>query len=263
MLIKKISLYFLGNNRLERIWKISQVDFKKRYNNDNLGIFWALLNPVFRVAVYYLIFTYAFEVKENNYAFFIFSGILIWNIFSESTKRGMYLLLQKKYLIDNIQFNWIDIYYSFLLSILYGFIFNLVAYLIISIGFGVIPPLINLFFMPLILLQIFSISMGFVLMLSVFYPFIKDLDHLWDMILLLGFWSSGIFFRSKVILEKLPFIEYFNPFIGIIYNSRATIMPNYIIDYNLIVLNSFQCIIVLLAGIFYFNIYRRIAVEKI
>ena len=45
------------NNRIELIWKLAQVDFKKRYYNDSLGLFWALLNPIFRILIYCLLYT--------------------------------------------------------------------------------------------------------------------------------------------------------------------------------------------------------------
>ena len=49
------------NNRLERIWKLAQVEFKKRYYNDRLGLVWALLNPLFQMGIYYLVFKYIYK----------------------------------------------------------------------------------------------------------------------------------------------------------------------------------------------------------
>jgi len=53
------------NNRVERIWKLAQLDFKKRYYNDNLGILWSLLEPLFRIGIYYFIFKVVLKVKES------------------------------------------------------------------------------------------------------------------------------------------------------------------------------------------------------
>ncbi|MFK7934051.1 MAG: hypothetical protein AB8G22_11130, partial [Saprospiraceae bacterium] len=46
-----------ANNRLERIWILAKVDFKKRYYHSSLGLVWALLNPIFQLSVYYTVFT--------------------------------------------------------------------------------------------------------------------------------------------------------------------------------------------------------------
>jgi ABC-type polysaccharide/polyol phosphate export permease len=67
--------YWPENNRLERIWKLAQVDFKKRYYNDRLGLLWALINPIFKVIVYFLVFSLFFKVQQENYGLYLFSGI--------------------------------------------------------------------------------------------------------------------------------------------------------------------------------------------
>ena len=125
------------NNRLERIWKLAQVDFKKRYYNDYLGLLWALLNPIFRMAIYYFVFVKIFQRSMPNYHLYLFMGLIFWLFFSESTKKGMTTLLSKRYLIENIVFNRLDLFYSLTLSVVFGLFFNMAAYLAMSLVTGV------------------------------------------------------------------------------------------------------------------------------
>ena len=91
------------SSRLERIWKLAQTEFKKRYYNDRLGLLWALMNPLFQVAVFYWVFTYIFNrVSEGipNFALFLFGGIIAWQAFVETTKKCMKVLSTKRYLFS-------------------------------------------------------------------------------------------------------------------------------------------------------------------
>ena len=111
-MIKKLLGHIYINNfssysRLERIWKIAQVDFKKRYYNDRLGLLWALINPLTQISIYYFVFTRIFQRNQENFVLYLFCGILTWLAFTEATKMGSRVLIRKKYLTENIQFNWL------------------------------------------------------------------------------------------------------------------------------------------------------------
>jgi ABC-type polysaccharide/polyol phosphate export permease len=262
VLIKKISLYFPDNNRLERIWKLAQVDFRRRYYHDRLGILWALIRPIFEVLIYYVVFTTVFQVQQENYALFIFCGIIIWSGFSEATNRGMGLLSEKLYLIQNIQLNKIDLYLAYLSSVFMAMGFNLFAFLGISALFDVFPDT-QFFWLPVVLLTFFILTLGFIMILSCLQPFFKDLIHLWDMILMLGIWVSGVFYPYKMIVEKIPILLYLNPFIGIIHNMRSALMGGSSIDFKLLAINFMTSLFIYLVAVLTVKKYGRLAIEKI
>ncbi|MCB0688874.1 MAG: ABC transporter permease, partial [Saprospiraceae bacterium] len=131
--IKSVLEYLPENNRLERIWKLAQIDFMRRYYNDRLGLVWALLNPLFQIVVYYLVFTRVFGNRDPHYVLILSSGILFWGVFAEITKGGMAVVMSKRYLIENIQFDKLDLFISYALSVFMGFLFNLGVYLLLAI----------------------------------------------------------------------------------------------------------------------------------
>jgi ABC-type polysaccharide/polyol phosphate export permease len=250
------------NNRLERIWKLAQVDFKKRYYNDRLGLVWALINPIFKVIIYYLVFSLFFKVEQDNFGIYLFSGVIVWSFFTEATSGGMRLLKRKLYLIESIPFQWIDIYYSNMLSILFGFFFNASALIIIGIFSGVFSG-IHLFLLPIALAMLFLFTMGIQLVVSVVFPFVEDLDHLWDMALLLGFWGSGVVVNSDIIIQAVPWIIYLNPMIGLIEFFRNAIMGTPFIGYDFLMIIVFQTAIYFGLGIFIFKRMSIKAIEKL
>lgn len=261
-IIGRVARALPENNRRERIWKLAQVEFKSRYYNDSLGLLWALIKPVFEVLLYYMVFVHAFKVEKDNFALFLFGGVISWMLFRESTTRGMLMLKQKLYLIENIQVKKIDLYLSFLLSVFIAFCFNFSAFLLVGFATGKLS-FENMIYLPVVVITILMISLGVTLILSCVQPFIKDLRHAWDMILFAGFWVSGIFFDHSMFTDKFPFIYYLNPFVGIIHNIHASTLSGYEIDFFILFFNLLYAAVLLGIGLITLRKYGGLAVEKI
>jgi len=261
-LIDKFLSILPENNRRERIWKIAQVDFKKRYYNDRLGLIWAMANPMSRIAIYYFVFTRIFQRGHPNFALYIFSGLVIWMAFAQATSTGSLLLRTKRYLIENIQFDWLDLYYSHMISSTISLLFNLAAYFVIlyftggTIGY-------NLYLLPFMLLTWFFATTAASLLLGVIRPVFDDIVHIWNVIIMLGFWSSGIFYDGSFFFDSYTWFLYVNPFVGIILNTRAILLENNIFNYSLFYYNLSYCFVLFLISVFIFRRYAHKVIEKI
>ena len=237
-LIGDFYLKNFSSNRLERIWKLAQIDFKKRYYDDKLGMFWALLNPILQVAIYYFVFSTVMNRGEEDFALFLFVGLVFWTTFMIGTKQGINTFRTKRYLIENIQFNKIDLFFSHSISVFIGFLFNLGAYLVAATVYGIKFSFFTAFFGGILLTAIvFILIFGSTLVLSTLSITLKDINHIWDFSLLCGFWTAGIFFPAAKIVEKLSIIQYINPFLGLIENARRILMYNQELDLNFLVIN--------------------------
>jgi len=264
--IKEILLSKLPeNNRFERIWKLAQVDFRKNFYNDKLGLFWALLNPVMRLLVYYFAFTFLMErVREGipNFALFLFSALIFWMEFTKTMKRGMKLLYQKRYLIENIKVNKIDLFISLGLASLIAFSFNLLAYLIIALILGNSFN-INLIFLPVLVLNLYLISLGTGMILSILYIYFKDINHLLDILILFGFWTSGVIFPTESIIDKFAFLYYINPFMGMFTNVREILVYGGDLNFVILNINLLTGILLYIIGVSTINKFSHRAFEYI
>ena len=68
------------------IWNLSKNDFKTKYAGSYLGIFWAFVQPVVTVLIYWFVFQVGFKsapVKEVPFILWLVAGIVPWFFFSD------------------------------------------------------------------------------------------------------------------------------------------------------------------------------------
>lgn len=224
-ILKPLVPFLLENNRLERIWIFAKIDFQKRYYNSYLGLLWALINPLFQMTLFYFVFTVLFGNKIENFALYLFLGLISWMFFSEVTKKGISLLRAKRYLIESMSFQKRDLFISTTFSSLFGFIFNFSAFLVMSIIMGV--GLFNIFslWVPVLIFNLFLIAYGVALLLGTISIYLNDITHVWDMVTLAGFWSVPIFWdQERLFTSQAGILLFINPITGIVVNLRTVLL---------------------------------------
>jgi len=250
---------FLNNNRLERIYLIAKNDFIKRYYGTSLGIVWAFIHPLFEFLIYYFVFTLIFPNNIENFALHLFSSLLIWKFFCESTKQGITILNDYNYLIANVQIQKLDLFWGTLLSKLFALSFNFTVYFIMSL-FCNIGYSINALLFPIIIFNLCILILAISLLLSVLNIYFRDIIHLWDMLMLLLFWASPIFY-GKEVYQKIKAILYINPLAGILINFREAVLYQNFPDLNLMLYNWVYAIILLVFSLIIFKKFSHKALE--
>lgn len=250
------------NNRIERMWLLAKTDFKIRYNASVLGLIWAFVYPLIRILIYYVVFSFVFAKEIPNYGFYIFSGIIIWMYFQEATKSGIKAIRMKRYLLENLKFNKLDIFYSSVLTSLIGFIVNFSVLICLMLIMGLTPTW-RLIYYPIFIINLMILSLGIGLVLSTINVFLKDISQLWDLVLLLMFWINPIFFAKQKIFNMFPALLYANPLAGIIINSRDVLMYGKEPDWFLAGYNFVIAFIVLAIGVWAHIKYYHKAMEKL
>jgi ABC-2 type transport system permease protein len=257
--------YFRRSNKSERLWLLAKIEFKLRYYENKLGLFWALIKPLMDIAIYYVVFQTIMKQDIPAFASYLFIGLILWNFFVESTTGTVQILHTKKYLYEYSNMNKLEIYISTLLSNSIGFFFNFVMFLLFynfleknTAG----STVYTLWILPLFI-NIFILSLATSLILSNIFVIAKDITQLWQVFTAFLFFLSPIFYKLVTFKEALPAFDYLNPLAGIIINARRATMEGTHPDFNLLIFDLTYSVILLLIGLFLLNKLGSKAAEKL
>jgi ABC-type polysaccharide/polyol phosphate export permease len=253
------------SNKLERLWLLAKIEFKLRYYENKLGLLWALLKPVLDICIYYVAFKVILNQNIPAFASYLFTGLICWNFFLESTTGTVQILQTKKYLYEYSNMNKLEIYVSTLMSNSIGFFFNFIMFLIFynlveseSQGLSVF----NLWILPLFL-NLFVLSLAFSLLLSTIYTVAKDITQIWQVFTAFLFFLSPIFYKLATFKEALPYFDYLNPIAGIIINVRRVMMEGRPPDTMLFLFDIVYSFVFLIIGLLLLNKLGAKAAEKL
>lgn len=255
----------ISPHKLERLWLLARIEFKLRYYENKLGLFWALLKPIMDIIIYYVVFQVIIKQNIPAFASYLFIGLILWNFFVESTTGTVQILNTKKYLYEYSNMNKIEIYISTLISNSIGFFFNFVMFLIFynliekqSMG----PSIQNLWILPIFCI-LFMLSLGSSLILSNIYILAKDINQVWQVFVAFLFFLSPIFYKLSTFRDNLPRFDYGNPMAGIIINARRVMMEHRPPDFGLLAWNLVYAAAVLALGLFLLHKLGIKAAEKL
>ncbi|MQN01897.1 MAG: ABC transporter permease [Lachnospiraceae bacterium] len=196
-----------------------------KYRRSYLGIVWSLIEPLMTTAVLVVVFGALFDrANDPTFATYIMAGRLVYTFFQNGTKgaskaiRGNAGMIKKiyvpKYLypLSNVLFNFI----IFLISLIV-----LVPVLIIS---RLTPSLRLWKLIPgIILLLILTIGVGMIL--SVLDVFFRDIEYLWNVLLMIIMYLSAIFYPiERIKKHHLMWLLHLNPLYCIINLFRGGLM---------------------------------------
>ena len=98
---------------IEELWQYKELfyiftwrDIKVKYKQTVLGFVWAVLQPFMMMVIFSLFFGQALKVPSDNlpYPIFVFSGLLLWNIFSSGVTAAGNSMVTNANIIKKIYF---------------------------------------------------------------------------------------------------------------------------------------------------------------
>lgn len=241
---------------------LALTEFKRRYHGSVLGYFWTLLKPLLLFAVLYIVFSILMRFPVENYQIYLLLGVILWNFFAEGTATGLASLLNKSSLISKVNFPRILIVIGATFSTLITFVLNFLIFIVFLV-WSDIPFDASMLFFPVYVIAEYITILGVSLLLSVLFVRFRDISHIWEIILQLGFWLTPIFYTIEIVPIEYHSIFYLNPMARIIWYSRTIFLGGHIPSLWLNSLIIIFSVVILAFGLFVFNRLNRNIVEKL
>ncbi len=255
----KISKSF--RNRLERIYLFANTDYYVRYYGSKLGILWAFLNPFFQILIYYFAFSYLiFRQQDPSFILYLFTGVITWQFFSEATKSAISIFQRQRFILQNIGLPKVDFFWSLLASKFWGYLINFIIFILFDIALFHPVFSIRLIYLIPIWLGLAMFTLGICFYLSTFYIYLRDLDHLWSIVLMAGFWVIPIIWDSSIIFEGYEFMMW-NPITAFLVQIRQVTLHNEIPDYQYLGLGLTVSFVLAVSGYLFMKYKSKKALE--
>lgn len=186
-------------------------DLKVRYKNSILGFAWSLLTPLAMVLVFTFIFTQVFVVGGmDDFPLFFLAGFLAWQYFSNSVTGSVGSIVGNASLIKRVFFPHEFLPIATVLSQLIHFVLSLIPlmfYLAFK-GYNFVPFLHYL--LLAMVLQTFC-NVGMSMAFAAANVGFRDLQELVQVIFLLWFYGTPIFYQLDMVPEKFRLVLMANP----------------------------------------------------
>jgi ABC-2 type transport system permease protein len=210
---------------------LALTDFKLRFFGSVLGYLWTLMRPLLLFGVLYVVFSEVVRLGDRVefYPVILLSGMVLYLYFSEATLKSVPSVTTNENLVRKIHFPRLAIPLSTVLAVSFQFGLNLVVLFFFMILSGV-QPRGSWVQLPLILLALFTLTVGVSMLLSALYVVARDVDPIWDVITQALFYATPVLYPIELLAERsetLSHIAMMNPLAVLIQQMRhAIIDPN-------------------------------------
>lgn len=207
-------------------------DFKVKYKRSVLGVLWSLLNPILMMTVMAIVFSQMFKFKVDgiNYLVYLMTGIVLWNYFSQASNMAMTSVVENFSLINKIYIPKYVFPIAKCLFIGIDFLLTLIPWLgIIALsyfGLGEYICHFNIYYLilPYIFLCMLLFTIGIGLLLSCMSVFLRDVFHIYGIVLTLWNYLTPVFYSIEILPTKLQFLMQFNPMYQFLTITRTIVV---------------------------------------
>jgi len=209
------------------IYQLVRRDLVARYKRSVLGIAWTMLNPLGTMLIMVVVFSQLFN-RTENYAAYVLSGVIVWTMFSQSTRTALSSMVWGSRLYKQVYLPRTAFVVSTIMSGLVNFILSMVPLVIIFLITGV-PIKPSALLLPIFLLFLFSFSLGVALLVSTLAVYFPDVADLYPVILTAWMYLSPIIMPLEFYQEILDgLLLYINPFYYIVNLFRILVFNGFI-----------------------------------
>ena len=231
---------------------------KVRYKQTVLGIGWALLQPVFSMIVFTVLFGKFAKLPTDGvpHPVFYFSALLPWTYFSGTLTLSGNSLVADPNLITKVYFPRAILPTSAAIS---GLVDFCIGYLLLlgMLAYYQIPLGGQALLWPLLVLLLVTFSLGVSLILAALNVRYRDVKYVVPFIIQLGLFVTPVIYPVSMIPEQYRPLAALNPLCGIIEAFRAALIPAKDVDWQLLGVSAVVTALVFIAGTIYFRNTER------
>lgn len=222
-------------------------DLKVLYKRSSLGFGWALVTPLLQLFIFTFVFRRALSMNIENYASFVFIGVLAFGWFQSALGQSSGLITGSKALVTQPGFPLSLLPHVTVGVRLFHFVIAMPVLVVLLWCQGMRPGL-SWLSLPLLVAVQYLIIVGIAYPLASINVIFRDTQHITMVLLQLSMFVTPVFYSLDLVPEYLRPWYYLNPMAGIIQSWRAVLMHNQWPDPGLLAVLAGAGLILMILG---------------
>jgi lipopolysaccharide transport system permease protein len=236
----------------ELLYFLSLREIKIRYKQTVMGASWAVLQPLFTMVVFTLIFGGLAQMPSEGipYALFSYSGLVLWTYFQNAVTNAGNSLVGNAQLLSKVYIPRIFIPTAPCLAGLVDYAISMIIMAVMMVYYRFLPP-VAIFLLPLIVLLTFLLASGMGYWLSSICVKYRDVQFILPFFVQLLMFVSPVIYPASIIGENLQWLLSLNPLTGLLNAHRAVLLGHVPVDYAGLGIAAAITLAIFITGILY------------
>ena len=256
-------------SRRDLIWQFTHRAIELRHRGSRLGAFWALLNPLSMLALYFFVFGYVYDTRFGrlpgetmfDFSLALFLGLSLFHVFTETLAAAPGIITANPNFVKKVVFPLEVLPVAQLGAATFHLGVSVGLVLFGSI-FGTAQLSWSVLWLPVLLVPLLLLSMGTGWFLAAFGVFVRDVGQV------TGFVSTALLFASAVMYPptKIPAgfeLLRLNPLLQIVDLARRVVLWHEPMPWSNLVYVYACALTVFVGGAVFFALLRKSFAEVI
>lgn len=237
------------------VWR----DFVSNYKQTILGPLWYLIQPLLTTTVFTIIFGMVAHLPTDGTPPFLFylSGVIAWKYFSDCLTCTSNTFAGNVHLFGKVYFPRLTVPLSVVISNLIAFAIQLLLFIAVFMYYylksSVVHPQPALLLLPILVVQMAALGLGFGIIISSMTIRYRDLTQLAGFGVQLWMYATPVVYPASSLPEKWRWIMVVNPMAPVIEAFRYAFLGTGAIDIQSWLISAASTVCVVVAGILLFS----------
>jgi len=229
-------------------------DVKVRYKQTALGAGWAIIQPVFNMVIFTIIFGHIAHLPSDGvpYALFTLAALLPWTYFSYVLTNSGESLVENGRMISKVYFPRLVLPISAALAGLVDLAVAFVVYVVMMLFYHVHPG-IGLLFLPFFVLFGIAAGLSLGIWLSALNVKYRDVRYTIPFLTQVLLYASPVAYSASVVKGPLTYVYALNPMVGVIAGFRWALLGTGHLQVLQLLPSIIVTLVLLIGGLVYFR----------
>ncbi len=246
------------------IFQLIKRDFSASYKQSMMGFVWAFVVPLISIGTFMVLnHSGIFNIGKTNvpYPLFVVLGMSLWQLFSTGLLAGSQSLVLAGQMISKINFSRKSLVISSVGQSLIAFVVQMLLFAVLCVCYRIVPH-VEILLLPLILIPLLLMTLGFGFILSILSGIMKDVTALLPMCMTFLMFLTPVLY-PKPMQGVLMSVGQYNPMYYFISTARELAFEGQVSHMQGLIASSIFAVVVFIVCIKIFHLTETKITERV